>query len=74
MKYVYIIQSLNNQEHYYTGLTDDVDKRLIEHNNGQSIHTNKFKPWKIKNIISFTDPQKAFEFERYLNLDQGVLL
>lgn len=71
MKYVYVIKSESNPDRYYTGLTSNPEKRLQEHNNGQSIHTNKYRPWKIMNIISFTDPDKAFAFERYLKSGSG---
>ncbi|HTA80590.1 MAG TPA: GIY-YIG nuclease family protein [Terracidiphilus sp.] len=43
MKYVYILQSLVG-EHYYTGLTNDLDARLSEHNSGAVSHTSKFRP------------------------------
>ena len=66
MYYVYILQSINNPENFYIGYTDDLKRRLSEHNNGQSIHTNKYKPWKIKNYIAFNDEQKAKDFETYL--------
>ena len=66
MKYVYILQSELDPNHYYTGLTDDLDRRLEEHNSGKSIHTNKFKPWKIKTHIAFSDHKKAEEFEVFL--------
>ena len=71
MKYVYILQSALDENRYYTGLTDDLDRRLVEHNNGKSIHTNKFKPWKIKTYIAFSDHKKAEEFEAFLKAGNG---
>jgi len=71
MKFVYIIQSISNSDRYYTGLTDDPDRRLDEHNKGESIHTNKYRPWKFVNVISFENDQKAFNFERYLKSGSG---
>ncbi|WP_350160702.1 GIY-YIG nuclease family protein [Thalassospira sp.] len=44
MYYVYILQSLNTPEHFYVGITCDLNKRLAQHNDGMSVHTNKFKP------------------------------
>jgi predicted GIY-YIG superfamily endonuclease len=35
MKYVYILQSLTG-EHFYTGITDDLDARLSKHWRGDS--------------------------------------
>ena len=71
MHYVYILQSLNNPEHFYTGLTGDLKRRLTEHNLGNSIHTNKYTPWKIKNYFAFETEEKAREFELYLKSQSG---
>jgi putative endonuclease len=71
MKYVYILQSELDLNRYYTGLTDNLDRRLEEHNSGKSIHTNKFKPWKIKTYIAFSDHKKAEEFEAFLKTGNG---
>ena len=71
MTYVYLLQSVNNLERKYVGLSFDPEKRLEEHNLGQSIHTNKFKPWKMVAKFGFEDEQKTFEFERYLKQGSG---
>jgi putative endonuclease len=64
--YVYILQSVNNPEHFYTGFTENLKQRLSEHNEGKSQHTEKFKPWKIKTAIAFIDKKRALDFEKYL--------
>ncbi len=64
--YVYILQSINDPQKYYTGFTQDIKKRLVSHNNGQSSYTKKYKPWKIKTCITFTDRSRALAFEKYL--------
>ncbi len=66
MHYVYILQSLDFPELFYTGLTTDLRKRLTEHNAGKSIHTNKFRPWALRTYISFSDRSRAEKFEKYL--------
>ncbi|MBX9831115.1 GIY-YIG nuclease family protein [Candidatus Babeliales bacterium] len=71
MKYVYILQSIEFPEKFYTGLTNDIERRLIEHNQGKTVHTNKYAPWKLKTYIAFDDEQQAFEFERYLKTSSG---
>ncbi len=45
MKYVYILQSFEDGERYYVGLTDDLKERLKQHNEGSVTHTKKYKPW-----------------------------
>ncbi len=71
MHYIYILQSLNFPDKFYTGLTNDLKRRFAEHNQGKSVHSNKYAPWKIKTYIAFSDEQKAFEFERYLKTSSG---
>ena len=69
--YVYILQSINFEDKYYTGFTTDIRKRLLKHNHGEVPHTSKYKPWIIKNSISFIDKSKALAFERYLKSHSG---
>ena len=64
--YVYILQSKIDQNRYYTGFTENIDNRLKDHNSGKDTHTSKYKPWRIKTAIAFTDRQKALDFENYL--------
>jgi putative endonuclease len=42
--YVYILKSLKNNR-FYIGSTNNVEKRLIEHNSGKSIYTSESGPW-----------------------------
>jgi putative endonuclease len=71
MKYVYILKSKINKNKYYTGISEDVCKRLQYHNFGQSPYTSKFKPWELITYIAFHDSSKAYEFERYLKTGSG---
>ena len=69
--YVYILQSENSPDRFYTGHADDLGNRLKAHNQGKCRNTSKYTPWKIKTAISFTDKQKALEFEKYLKTASG---
>ena len=71
MKYVYILQSLTDSDRFYTGITDDLKARLSAHNSGAVIHTTKYRPWRIKSYIAFTDGARASAFERYLKSGSG---
>ena len=71
MKFVYLIQSERYAEKYYTGITDDIKKRISDHNTGKSLHTSKYKPWTLITYIAFTDEHKALEFEKYLKSGSG---
>jgi len=70
MKYVYILHSFD-LAHYYVGCTDDLRARLAAHNAGKVPHTSKYKPWKIKTYVAFSDGQQAFRFEKYLKSPSG---
>ena len=71
MKYVYILQSEQSAEHFYTGITDDLDARLSKHNSGEVTHTSQYRPWRIKSFVAFTDDTRAFAFEKYLKSASG---
>jgi putative endonuclease len=70
MKYVYILESLDS-EHFYVGITDDLRARLAKHNAGEVAHTSKYRPWRIKTYIAFSDDKQAVAFERYLKSGSG---
>ena len=69
--YVYILNSEKDPEGFYTGFTEDLESRLKSHNLRQDPHTAKYKPWRVKTAIAFTDRQKALDFEQYLKSPSG---
>ena len=71
MHYVYILQSVDVEGRYYVGATGDLKIRLAKHNAGDVSHTAKFRPWKLKTYVAFSDNAKAFAFERYLKSGSG---
>lgn len=71
MHYVYIIQSINSPHQIYVGCTEDIKKRLSNHNSGTTPHTDKYKPWKLVVYIAFEDKSKSYEFEEYLKSGSG---
>jgi predicted GIY-YIG superfamily endonuclease len=44
---------------------------LTKHNAGEVKHTSKYRPWRIKTYVAFTDEKRAFEFEKYLKSGSG---
>ncbi len=68
--YVYILKS-RIEEKKYVGLTNDVHKRLTEHNHGQLVSTRKHRPWKIIVKFWFENPDTARRFELYLKTGSG---
>lgn len=71
MYYVYLLQSESDPNRHYTGFTEDLKKRVTQHNAGESIHTNKYLPWKLKTYIAFESKERAQQFEIYLKSGSG---
>lgn len=71
MFYVYILNSLKDTNRMYVGHTNDIKRRLQDHNLGESVHTDKYSPWKLCTYICFDDKEKAVAFERYLKSGSG---
>ena len=71
MPYVYILQSIENPERYYVGITDDLRECLKRHNAGKVTHTSKFKPWRVNTYVGFSDKDRAVAFEKYLKSSSG---
>jgi putative endonuclease len=71
MHYVYFLQSIEHPDQNYVGLTDDLRARLKVHNSGSSLHTKKFKPWRLVTYVAFDEAAKAVAFERYMKTASG---
>jgi len=69
--YVYVLQSKIDPNRIYTGCTSDLRHRLTRHNHGDVAHTSKWKPWRIKTYIAFSDKERARGFENYLKSSSG---
>ena len=71
MFYVYLLRSELRPEKTYVGFSTDVHSRLRAHNEGKSVHTARFRPWRLETYLAFTDEYKARDFERYLKTSSG---
>jgi putative endonuclease len=69
--YTYILQSKKAPDRFYFGFTEDLGSRLKAHNQGKDLYTSKYKPWRVKTAIAFTERQKALDFEAYLKTHSG---
>ena len=69
--YTYILQSQKSPDRFYVGHTEHLESRLKSHNRGENPYTSKYKPWRIKTAIAFSDRQKAIDFEEYLKTPSG---
>ena len=71
MVYVYILQCIAEPDRHYTGVTEDLRNRLKDHNSGKVLHTSKFRPWRLNTYVAFSDPDRAYAFEKYLKSHSG---
>jgi len=69
--YVYFLESVALPGKRYVGLTSNIERRLVEHNAGKSLHTSKFVPWRLNGYIAFSSEEKATSFERYIKSGSG---
>jgi putative endonuclease len=68
---VYVIRSLNHPDRYYTGITDNVERRLGVQNSGGSKHTMLLRPWVLVAYTVFATVSSAVAFEQYLKRGSG---
>lgn len=71
MHYVYLLESGSTERQRYVGITTDLKRRFAEHNAGKSLHSSKYKPWRLATYVAFSDELKAASFEKYLKSGSG---
>jgi len=70
MFYVYILKSLKNGR-YYTGSTNDLKRRLVEHNSGGSKYTKLTRPFVLVHKEEFNTRKEAVVRELFLKTGAG---
>lgn len=67
MYFVYIIYS-TSLDKFYVGTTDNVERRLIEHNSKEYLNsfTCKGVPWVLKLSYLCDSSEKAYKLERFI--------
>jgi len=71
MYIVYILTSKKYPERCYIGVTQDLDKRLSEHDSEKSAYSKRYAPWELQSYVAFKSKHHAEEFERYLKSGSG---
>ncbi|OGH86238.1 MAG: hypothetical protein A2493_00670 [Candidatus Magasanikbacteria bacterium RIFOXYC12_FULL_33_11] len=69
MHYVYILKMSN--EKLYTGRSDDLKRRLNEHNNGRVKSTKNYRPLKLIYYEAFLEKEDSVRRELYLKTSTG---
>ncbi|HEY4509748.1 MAG TPA: GIY-YIG nuclease family protein [Candidatus Paceibacterota bacterium] len=70
MYYVYILQSEKDRS-FYTGFTEDLKKRVFEHNTKTQHYSSKKAPFKLSWYCAFLSKKRALDFEKYLKSGSG---
>ncbi len=68
--YVYILRSLKDGL-FYIGLTNDLKRRLGEHNRGENISTSKRKPLELIFYEAYLNKKDAERRESYFKTTKG---
>ena len=64
--FVYTIYNKNNDK-FYIGQTNNIDRRLIEHNSGETNYTAKYSgEWELVYKEEFSDRTNAIKREKFL--------
>ena len=70
MFYVYILKSLKNGR-FYTGLTNNLERRLYEHNIGQTKYTSLTRPFELIYKEVYNTKLEASKREKFLKTGKG---
>lgn len=69
--YVYVLES-QKDGNLYIGVTDNIDRRVQQHNLGKSKSTRPRRPFKLIYFEIFDDKQLAYKQEwRFKNTSEG---
>jgi putative endonuclease len=71
MWYVYVLESLSEKDFYYVGSTNNVERRLEEHNAGMSQSTKHYIPFSIAFYVAVKTESHARELEQYFKTGSG---
>jgi len=67
---VYVLKSLKNGR-YYTGSTNDLEKRLNEHNSRKSTYTKLTAPFMLVYMENYASRSDAVKREMFLKTGKG---
>jgi len=68
--YVYVLKSERTGSSY-VGHTSNIERRLIEHNNGESLSTRRRGPWKLVYQEEYKTRSEAATKEKYFKSVEG---
>jgi len=72
MHYVYLIKSLK-KDFEYVGVTDDLKRRFVEHNNGRELSTKFYAPFILVYYEAYRNKKDALIREKKLKHHGSVI-
>jgi putative endonuclease len=70
MYIVYVLKSKHFSKSY-VGITDNVERRLLQHNSSHNFYTKKFAPWILLHKEEYKNRIEARIREKYLKSATG---
>lgn len=70
MQYMYVLQSCKDGK-FYTGCTNDLRARFIQHQNGEVSSTKNRGPFEVVYYEACTNKLDAYSREKYLKTGMG---
>ncbi len=70
MWYVYVLRS-SRDNNLYVGSTNDISRRLSEHNSGKVDSTKNRTPFSLEAYFAVKDQSRAVELEQYFKTGSG---
>ena len=66
MKFYFVYILLCNDNSLYVGITSDIERRVLEHNEGKysEAYTHSRRPVTLLFYQDFTEPSQAIEYEK----------
>jgi putative endonuclease len=68
--YVYVLKS-TEFDRFYVGMTDNVERRLMDHNSGKVKSTKFYSPWKLFFVEKLETRLEARKREKFLKGGSG---
>ena len=72
MWFFYILQSQINKNYFYKGSTNNIERRLQEHNQGFTISIKAFRPFKLVYYEAYLTEEAAREREELVKKSGSI--
>ena len=69
--YVDIMVNQAKSALHCTGITRNLEQRLLEHNPGNSRHSAQHRRWRIETVVAFKSESKAHNYQVSYEGDDG---